>query len=371
MTGVPPQLLAETAQKYGIPVNLAAALVHQESGGRSDVVSHSGAIGWTQLMPGTAASLGVDPHNPAQNLDGGMRYLASQYHKFGSWDLALAAYNAGPGAVAKYGGIPPYAETQAYVKNIMALAGNPRSQQLPGVPPQQGGASEAPAPQAPAAPSLDSLLQPQGAIPLTPPDPTAAAPSVAGVQESGGDMTQQLLQQEVNSPIPLPNMQPPQQSSSATDSAAGTVPAVPADPTDNPHIPVSGLNGETEMFPGGPNNKWPNLKFGGNVDFHHVNPALLDALQKIGEKNMQNITVTSGYRSNTYSQKVGGFAGDPHTKGLAVDAYINGHPIGEVIPPDVWAKLGIRSGAAKGFYKGKSDPEHLDLIGMPVKGGKK
>ena len=69
-------------------------------------------------MPGTAAVLGVDPHDPYQNLDGGARYLAQQYRAFRSWRLALAAYNAGPKAVEKYGGVPPYQETTNYVKVI-------------------------------------------------------------------------------------------------------------------------------------------------------------------------------------------------------------------------------------------------------------
>jgi soluble lytic murein transglycosylase-like protein len=70
-------------------------------------------------MPGTAIILGVDPKDPHQNLDGGARYLAMMYAKFGNWRLALAAYNAGPGAVIKHGGIPPFLETRNYVKAIL------------------------------------------------------------------------------------------------------------------------------------------------------------------------------------------------------------------------------------------------------------
>ena len=72
-----------------------------------------------QLMPGTARDLGVDPNNLDQNIEGGMRYLAQMYKKFGDWTLALAAYNAGPGAVEKHKGVPPFAETQNYVKSIL------------------------------------------------------------------------------------------------------------------------------------------------------------------------------------------------------------------------------------------------------------
>lgn len=112
-------LVAQAAERYGIPTELAFALVKQESGGRQSAVSPKGALGIMQLMPGTARELGVDPSDPAQNIDGGMRYLRQQADRYGSWDLALAAYNAGPGAVDKYNGIPPYKETQNYVKSIL------------------------------------------------------------------------------------------------------------------------------------------------------------------------------------------------------------------------------------------------------------
>lgn len=107
------------AQKHGIPVDLFMRLIAQESGWNPKAVSHKGAIGLTQLMPQTARGLGVDPYDIRQNLDGGARYLAAQYKRFRNWKLALAAYNAGPEAVAKYRGVPPYQETQNYVRKIL------------------------------------------------------------------------------------------------------------------------------------------------------------------------------------------------------------------------------------------------------------
>ena len=106
------------ARKHGIPEDLFLRLVQQESGWNAGARSHKGATGLAQLMPGTAAKLGVNPNDPVQNLEGGARYLRMMYNQFGDWRLALAAYNAGPGAVQKYGGIPPYRETRNYVRII-------------------------------------------------------------------------------------------------------------------------------------------------------------------------------------------------------------------------------------------------------------
>jgi soluble lytic murein transglycosylase-like protein len=106
------------ARKHGVPEDLFLRLVQQESNWNPKAKSHKGALGLAQLMPQTAKSLGVDPTVPVENLEGGARYLARQFRKFGSWRLALAAYNAGPEAVEKHGGVPPYKETQAYVLKI-------------------------------------------------------------------------------------------------------------------------------------------------------------------------------------------------------------------------------------------------------------
>jgi hypothetical protein len=107
------------ASKYDIPEDLFLRLIQQESGWNPNAVSPKGATGLAQLMPATARVLGVDIGDPEQNLDGGARYLRAMYDKFGSWRLALAAYNAGPAAVEQHGGIPPYAETKAYVIAIL------------------------------------------------------------------------------------------------------------------------------------------------------------------------------------------------------------------------------------------------------------
>jgi soluble lytic murein transglycosylase-like protein len=118
------QQIDAAAQKYGIDPAILKGLIKQESGFNPNAGSPAGAQGLTQLMPGTAASLGVtDVHDPAQSIDGGARYLKAQLDRFGGdYSKALAAYNAGPGAVQRYGGVPPYAETQNYVKSILAFA---------------------------------------------------------------------------------------------------------------------------------------------------------------------------------------------------------------------------------------------------------
>jgi len=108
----------DAARQHNVPEDLFLRLVQQESGWNASAVSPKGAIGLAQLMPGTADLLGVDPTDPQQNLEGGARYLRQQFTTFGTWPLALAAYNAGPQAVADNGGIPPYAETQNYVEVI-------------------------------------------------------------------------------------------------------------------------------------------------------------------------------------------------------------------------------------------------------------
>jgi soluble lytic murein transglycosylase-like protein len=113
------EMAKAAARKHDVPEDLFLRLVQQESGWNPTVVSPKGAVGLAQLMPGTADLLGVDEHDPQSNLEGGARYLSMMYARFGSWKLALAAYNAGPEAVEAAGGVPDYKETQNYVAAIL------------------------------------------------------------------------------------------------------------------------------------------------------------------------------------------------------------------------------------------------------------
>lgn len=198
----------EVGKQYGLPDGLLPALVNQESGGNPNAKSPVGAGGLTQLMPGTAAGLGVtNVFDPLQNLHGGAKYLKEQLVKFGSVPLALAAYNAGPGAVAKYNGVPPYAETQRYVQNIMAAMG----QSMP-----QGPNAPLPTMTGPTS-NNTSALPPLG-------DPGSESSDDAQLQADlnagsgvtgdmlGGDFAGNLLAQEASQPIMLPTLTAPAKS---------------------------------------------------------------------------------------------------------------------------------------------------------------
>lgn len=115
------KVIADAAGRYGVDPLLIEVVIWHESGFNPYALSKQGAMGLMQIMPDTAELLGLDdPWDPVQNVEGGTRYLADQIYRFGDLGLALAAYNAGPGAVLKYGGVPPYPETINYVDSILA-----------------------------------------------------------------------------------------------------------------------------------------------------------------------------------------------------------------------------------------------------------
>lgn len=114
-------IIKEAAQKHNVPERLISSVIKHESSFNTNSVSHAGASGLMQLMPGTAKFLGVkDSFDPVQNINGGAKYLRQMLNQFNdNMELAVAAYNAGPGNVKKYGGIPPFNETQNYVKKVL------------------------------------------------------------------------------------------------------------------------------------------------------------------------------------------------------------------------------------------------------------
>lgn len=118
-------LIDQASQKYDVDADLVKAVIQNESDYDAQAISSAGAMGLMQLMPATAASLGVeDPMDPAQNIEGGVKLLRELLNQFsGNLTNTLAAYNAGPGAVQQYGGVPPYQETQTYVKRVLSTYG--------------------------------------------------------------------------------------------------------------------------------------------------------------------------------------------------------------------------------------------------------
>jgi soluble lytic murein transglycosylase-like protein len=149
--------ITAAAGQYGIDPALLKGLIRQESNFDASARSGAGAEGLTQLMPGTAATLGVDPSDPAQAIEGGAKYLKQQLDRFGGdASKALAAYNAGPGAVAKFGGVPPYAETQNYVQKVLGYAAEYRAADATTAAPASAATAAVPLTTAPVSPA--SLL---------------------------------------------------------------------------------------------------------------------------------------------------------------------------------------------------------------------
>ena len=135
--------IAAAAREHGVDESIVRAIIHAESAFNPNALSRVGAQGLMQLMPGTAREVGVsNAFDPVQNIGGGVRYLAMLLKRFnGNLTLAAAGYNAGPGAVAKYGGVPPYSETRRYVERVALLADRYRGQGNPLAAPAQGGLS--------------------------------------------------------------------------------------------------------------------------------------------------------------------------------------------------------------------------------------
>jgi LAS superfamily LD-carboxypeptidase LdcB len=240
------QSLEKTARKIarsqGIPESLFLALITQESGWNPEAGSPAGARGLTQLMPGTARGLGVrDVTNPVQNLTGGAKYLRGQLEKFGSPELALSAYNSGPGGSEAQGRIEGYAETQNYVRRVMEL-----EKQYSGGAPLPSGALAGLTANAASTPNQMSPAGapvPEGPSFGTPPAP--GLPSLSELLSNVGPISAQVAQGiEGEQAAASQASQAPAETTTPTDMAAPTA-AVPGGPAGDGGTPaVGGLNAE-------------------------------------------------------------------------------------------------------------------------------
>lgn len=197
-------MAAEQARKHGIPENIFFGLIRAESSWRPDAVSHAGAMGLTQVMPGTARGMGYDPNelarNPAIQLEAGARYLSQMYNQFGNWELALAAYNAGPGNVQKYGGIPPFKETQQYVPRVLQFAQEEGGGSIPDFTPARERYTPGTAVPRSVTPTVDlaSLASPRGVQ-----DSPTAAGSITDLLES---LSPRIRRDEDRGGLPMPTV---------------------------------------------------------------------------------------------------------------------------------------------------------------------
>jgi hypothetical protein len=195
---------------------------------------------------------------------------------------------------------------------------------------------------------LDNPQDVQQPAPPTEPSPVATAP-VAGEATSKPQAEEAAKQRE---PI-LPQIK-----------ALGQ----PFGDSDTPVLPVSSqLHGQVPMHVGGQiERQYPSLRAHSHVDWQHLNPRLLNTLNKLGEKRGLAVVISSGYRDVLHNAQIEGAKHSNHLRGTAIDAFVNGHPIGEVFTPEELAKVGIRSGSLN-FPKGKPDSSHVDLMGTPIK----
>jgi hypothetical protein len=316
---------ATIARQNHIPVPLFLALIGRESGWNPNARSPAGAIGLGQLMPATARGLGVnDPANPEENLAGAARYLAQQLAAFHTPALALAAYNAGPGAVHQYHGVPPFPETQAYVRNVLGDA-----QQLGGSAPppvqrqaQPGAPAATPSPAGTPAPGAQQILA------------AALLKASRSGQYGGFFNTLASLRQ-----------QPPQQ--------APTAPLTPVGPTRQPQPQPRPVPQQTA--PQGPAPRLPALvHIQSDSTVTGVDKHLLRAVGELATYLGKPITITSGYRSYAEQEALyqrylagGNIAAKPgqsnHERGEALDLTVNGVPIALAVPASVLARFGLHN----------------------------
>jgi hypothetical protein len=285
-----PKLQAEQiARQIGIPVSVFKSLISHESGWNPKARSPAGARGYGQLMPATARGLGVNPDDPYQNLLGSARYLKRQLTAFnGNVRMALAAYNAGPAAVKKYGGIPPYAETQAYVRNIMhdASVASGGAPLMKSIGPDIGAATPA-------------GLDPGAALKRR--ELRAALTPGQGVTDILRKSVGQTVANSIMHEIPLP------------------------------HIPKSALTGDVSSGPldvgtpaGGPWKKWVKLSAGADRAGVATKTPVLEFVGSLGKQARRRLVIGTG--TNHSHMTVDGNVSD-HWTGDAADIPATGHEL--------------------------------------------